>query len=337
VIFVVIPWAMIWAMLGAACPAGEADLDVPITATWSGIGLREWAGRITETAGQPVLIDRRLDPDTAIRLECRGEPLRDVLDRVATIADGEVVILRSSVRIVPRGMATVVHAAEQARVSRVASLSPRQRALLDKPMPWRWPAGARPRDLVTDAARKADITIKGLAAVPHDHLPRASLSEMTLAEGLDMLLAPFDLRIDWHAATAAGGKTSRAASGRIIPIDTGLPTATTAGDVPSAAKPASGKPLRRPSPPGPKPATEKTTFSLQVAAPLDELLATIATRLELTLDLDRESLTRSGIAPREIVRTTVKDASRDDLLDAILDPLALDWKIDGKTLRVFAR
>jgi hypothetical protein len=74
-----------------------------------------------------------------------------------------------------------------------------------------------------------------------------------------------------------------------------------------------------------------------VAAPLEELLTVIAARLQLKLDLDRESLTRSGIAPTEIVRATVKDASRDGLLDAILGPLSLQWTINDDTLRVFGR
>jgi hypothetical protein len=56
----------------------------------------------------------------------------------------------------------------------------------------------------------------------------------------------------------------------------------------------------------------------------------------MTLDLDRESLTRRGISPGELVRATVKDASRDELLAAILGPLDLRWTIKGDTLRVFA-
>ena len=76
------------------------------------------------------------------------------------------------------------------------------------------------------------------------------------------------------------------------------------------------------------------TYSLRVAAPLDELLTTLAQRFSLALDLDRAALERRGIAPREIVRLDVKDASREALLDAVLDPLGLGWQIEGKTLRV---
>lgn len=335
---------MIWPMIAAVCPAATADLDAPMTATWSGIGLREWAGRVGDTAGLPVIVDRRLDPDAAIRLECRDEPLLDVLERGAAQAGGEVAALASSIRIVPRGMAAVPVRAEAARVARVASLPARQRSVLDKPLVWRWPAGTRPRDLVAAAATEAGISLEGIALVPHDHLPATSLPEMTLAEGLDMLLCPFDLRVEWQAASAAAGTPdSRVPTGRIIAIDAGLPasaTTTAAGGREAGGREAgsreAGKSPGRRSPAGPKLPAGKQTFSLQVAAPLEELLAAIAARLGLKLDLDRESLTGSGVAPGEIVRATVKDASRDELLDAILDPLDLTWKIDGVVLRVFA-
>lgn len=323
--------AILWSIIGATCPAAPTDLDAPITATWNGIGLRDWASRVGDAAGLPVLVDRRLDPDTAIRLDCRDEPLRDVLDRGAAIAGGEVAALASSILIVPRGMAAVLVSAEAARATRVASLPARQRSALDKQMPWQWAAGARPRDLVAAAATQAGVSLEGVATVPHDHLPATSLPEMTLAERLDLLLCPFDLRVDWQAAPA----TARVPTGRIIAIGAGLSPA--AATVASAPQPATGKPAVRHSPGRPKPAAGRQTFSLQVAAPLEQLLEALATRMELDLELDRESLTRSGIAPGEIVRATVKDASRDELLDAILGPLALQWTINGDTLRVFAR
>jgi len=325
-------WGMNWWLVGATCPAADADLSAPITATWSGIGLRSWAERISETAGVPVLVDRRLDPDTVIRLDCQSEPLLDVLTRAATAAGGELAVLKSSIRIVPRGMADVTIRAEAARTTRTGSLPPRQRSVLADTEPWHWPAGARPQDLLRDAAAQAAIRLDGIDTVPHDHLPAVSLPEMTLAERLDLLLAPFDLRVDWLVArTAAKGGATAAITGRIIPITDELPS-TTASAAPE--KPATPTPGGRVPPSRQKAVVAGETFSLKVAAPLEEVLAAIATRLGLQLDLDRESLTRSGISPKEIVRATVTDASRDELLRAILEPLALDWTIDGTTLRV---
>ena len=78
------------------------------------------------------------------------------------------------------------------------------------------------------------------------------------------------------------------------------------------------------------------TYTLTVAAPLEELLATLARRFALTLDLDRPGLARIGVAPGEIVRLEVRDASRDQLFDAIAKPRGLAWRIEGGTLFVSA-
>ena len=67
------------------------------------------------------------------------------------------------------------------------------------------------------------------------------------------------------------------------------------------------------------------------------MLTAVAQRLGLTLWLDRESLKARGIMPAEIVRLTINDATQKALLDAIVDPLALDWEIQEKQLRVKAR
>jgi len=329
---------MTGSLIAARDRAAAADLAAPVTATWSGIGLRPWAERVSKIAGLPVLVDRRMNPDTAISLECQAEPLLDVLTRAATIAGGELAVLESSIRIVPCGRADLVVRAEAARAAELTSLPPRSRSMLANKEPWQWPAGARPRDLLTDAATQAGIALEGIESVPHDHLPAASLPEMALAERLDLLLASFDLRIDWRVTeTAADARGSAAPTGRVIPIGSGFESrqATTAAGKPASQAPTGTPAGRRPAPQQ-KAAARGQTFSLKVAAPLEEVLAAIAARLELQLELDRESLARTGIAPGEIVRASVTDASRDELLRAILDPLDLDWAITGTTLRVFA-
>jgi hypothetical protein len=335
-------WMLLGGLIGAARPCPAADLDAPITATWSGIGLRAWASRLSESAGRPVLVDRRLDPDAVIRLDCQGEPLLEVLGRGAALADGELAVLESSIWIMPRGLSARLLRSEAARIAQIASLPARQRSRLTTTSPWSWSAGARPRDLVTGAAAEAGIDISGIDGVPHDHLPAMSLPELTLAERLDLVLAPFDLRVEWRAAPAAS-RGQPVPTGKIIAIAAGLPPVPAAASggtqSPGRANPTGAKTSptgAKTSPPGPKTNVAGQTYSLQVAAPLEELLAAIAKRLGLTLDLDQESLTKAGIASAEIVRLTVKDASRDALLHAILDPLALRWAIDGTRLHVFA-
>ncbi len=325
--------ALPWAFLGAAVPAGRAhavDVDTAVTATWTGVGLRRWADSLSTRLAVPIVVDRRLDPDTPVSLDCTDEPLVAVVERIAALAGGEPVVLASSIRIVPRGMGEPVVRAEAARAARVAALPVKQRAIATARQAWRWSAGAVPEELVEDLAAEADVSLTGCEALPHDHLPAHSLPPLALAERLDLLLAHYDLRVDWRP-----GDDGRPA-GRIIPLDTDLqpPRATAAAKRPARA-------VRPRTPPVDKPAAGRSaggrdTFSLQVAAPLDQVLAAIAKRLDLALDIDTESLRRRGVAVGEIVRATVKDASRDELLDAILRPLQLEWRIEAGTLRVAA-
>ena len=314
-------------VVACAAACGSADgkpLDTPVTASWSGVGLRAWAVRVTAGMAVPVVVDRRLDPDTPISLDCRDEPLRDVVQQAAMRAGGEAAVLASAIRIVPPGMARLLLRAERARDARLARLPAPQKSFLASRQPWVWPEASRPRDLVVEAAAESGISIEGIETLPHDHLPATSLPPLSLAERLDLVLADYDQRIEWRAG-AAGRPV-----GRIMAIDTDLPP----DETPLAeSRPAS---VRRPAVRKRAAVDPRDTFSLQVAAPLEQVLAVIAQRLGLSLEIDRESLRRRGIVPGEIVKATVQNASREQLLDAILDPLQLEWTIGGGTLRVFA-
>lgn len=312
--------AAVW--LGGSSARG-ADLDRPVTATWAGTPLRDWAGRASVLVGRPVLVDPRLDPETVVALDCRDEPLRAVLVRVAAAAGGEPACLRSMVWLTVPASAAVLERAEAAREQRIATLPPRQRSALANRRPWAWSAGARPRDLVAGVAAEAGIELADMEAVPHDHLPAAALPPLSRAERIDLVLAGYDLRAEW---TADGG--------RIVPMATGLPEVATPADDRIAAVPPARPVVKKPRG---RPAAAEQTFSLAVAAPLEQVLATIAARLGLELAIDHDSLRRRGIAAAEIVRTQVEDATRDQLLDALLNPLSLSWTIDGGRLRIFAR
>ena len=145
--------AVRWLVVFVACLHGPwpapraAEFDTPVTATWNGVGLWEWAGRLSRATGVPVVVDRRLDPDIPIRLDCRDEPLVDVVGRGAAAAGGEVAVLRSALCIVPIGRAAVMLRAEAARDSRAATLPARERAALATRRRLAWTAGERPREI----------------------------------------------------------------------------------------------------------------------------------------------------------------------------------------------
>mgnify|MGYP006267949669 CR=1 FL=1 len=310
------PSAALALWLATAASATGAGLDDPVRASWKALPLREWSARATELAGAPVILDRRLDPDTPVTLAGNGQSLRDAVAAVAADADAEVAELRSSIRLVPRGRRELCERAEDARDRELARLPAEPRTALRARAPWAWPVAARPRDLVAAVAAEAGVApLEGIADLPHDHFPAAQLPAMSRAEKIDLVLAHFDRRVEWR--TVAG-----AARGTIVPLDTNLPPPRRA----AARKPADRKP-RQP---------QADVFSLRAAAPLEEILAALAGQFGLALELDRDSLRARGISPREIVRVDVRDVSREQLLDHVLGPVGAAWRIEGQRLRVDA-
>jgi hypothetical protein len=311
------------ATLGRAEDAVSRARAVPVTVTWAGLPLRHVAARLAEIGGIAVVVDRRLDPDTTITLDVAAEPLDDVLARVADAARAELAFYAGHVRLVPRGGAAALTAAERSRASELRAAAASLRAIAGNTAAWSWADGAVPHDLLATAAAEADIVLDGLDALPHDHVPAARLPALTLADRLDLLLAHFDRRVAWRPRP---GPRHEPVALAVIP----LPTASMS---PPAAP--ERKAVRRPAtaaPPTPGPAT----YTLTVAAPLDELLTTLARRFGLALDLDRTALARAGVAPAEIVRLELKDVSREQLLDAVCTPRGLTWRIERDTLAISA-
>ena len=300
-----------------ARPAPEADavssLDRPVHARWTGLPLADWAQRASQLAGRPVVLDRRIDPERLVTLECDGDALETVLARVARDADAAVEVLASSIRIVPSAALGRAAAAERARTREVAAAGADLRRKVLTREPWHWMAGATPRALIDDAAQAAGIEITDRDRVPHDHLRAASLPDLTLGERLDLVLAHYDLRVAWGTRP------------RIVAVE-----AEDADAVATGSRARGSTSPRRPRGAG------VDVFTLRLEAPLDEALAAIATRLGLVLDLDRDSLAARGMQPGEIVRAQVTEASREALLDAVVGPLGLRWTITEKRLRVFA-
>lgn len=315
-------WSMSLACLAIGLmPAAPAAEPTPTHATWTALPVRAVVEHLSRLAGKPVVLDRRIDPTTPLTLVIAGEPSEDVLTTVATRVGGKAIHLESTIRITPPTTAARCLSAELTRRQEISRLPKAQRDWLAAQAAWRWAAGSVPHDLVAVVAAEAGLTIDGLDRIPHDHFPAADLPALPLADRLDLILAHFDLRVAWSRSPA--GSRPR---GRIAPLPDATPTSTVE-DVPPA-------PPRRSSPP--RPGGERQAYTLRLEAPLDEALAAITRQLGLTLALDAASLSARGIAPREIARADVRAAPREELLDAILVPLGLTWRIDDGTLHVWA-
>lgn len=301
------------AVLLAALFHATSVAAAPIVATWRATPLAEVAAALGPLLGRPVVVDRRIDPTTPVTLVADGREAGEVLEELARLSSSEVVVLRESVRLAVPGSRRPLQAAEEARATELQQATADLRRRLSSRSPASWPAGSSPGPLITGIAAENGLTIRGLDRLPHDHLRSQSLPPTSLAATLDLLLAGFDLR----AAINGTGL-------EVVPIDPqGIPRRPP--QLPAGS---------RPQPAG---APSATRFSLEAAAPLEELLKAVATQAGLTLRLDAARLKELGIDPGTVVRVQVMDVTRDQLLDRLTAPVGLSWTIDETVLVVTGR
>jgi hypothetical protein len=166
------------------------------------------------------------------------------------------------------------------------------------------------------------ITTDGLPeGIPHDHLAAQTNPPLTLPEQLDLIAMQYDQQLLWSQ---------------------GFESPSTLVVTPAPLPPSSGKKTRDPEqnpaatrPPQNK-GSDRERYTLRVAAPFEELLQAISQRLNLEPSIDMESFKARSINAQEIIRLEIKDANREQLLDAIVKPLGLTWSIDNKTLYITA-
>ncbi|MFM7520875.1 MAG: hypothetical protein ACKO9B_10450 [Planctomycetota bacterium] len=303
-------------------------LDDPVSGAWTAVPVADLARTLAERCGRPVIIDRRVDRTIAVDLAADDEPIASLLARLAAAAGARAVSLEAVIVFLPPADALPVAAAERRRERDIRALPGALRRQALAAAPWSWPDGAVPRDLVRDEAAAAGIALVGIDDVPHDHFRAAALPPLPLAERLDLILRQFDRRVDW--STLPADSTARPLRLPIVALGDGLEP--TGRDRPPR-EPLRPSGERRPAA-ARDPAHDR--FTLRAEAPLGELLAAVSARLRLELVLDDAALAAAGVPRGRIVRVDVRDATRGELLDAILGPLGLQSRIVEKRLEVGA-
>jgi hypothetical protein len=337
--------------------AFQREMDAQIGISKTDRPLRETLTRLSQTVGVAVFLDRRIDPAQALPA-IPTQPLKLVFSQIASNAKGGMTTLGQVVYIGPpetvNGLATLAALRRQdaAKVPNTA------KSRLLRIQAWRWDELTTPRELLSDLARQADVTIENLDAVPHDLWPAISLPPLAWVDRMTLLLAGFGMtfeisgegssvRLVAAPATVVLEKTytprGTAASvapqlRRIVPdatirIEQGkLVVAASIEDHDKIEQLLSGQSVR----------TKKVakdsgakTYSLDlrdkpVAA--GDVLQTVADNLGKKLKCDPANLPKL----REKVQFQVTNVSIDELLTTTLKPLGLTFRITDDAVEVLA-
>ena len=322
-------------MSGTATAARSqpAFLNRPVQATFQRIPLARLVSKLSTISDGIIILDRQIDPTQHITLACQGESLRTVLWRLAHETETEIAVLASSVWITPFGKASQLEQADRKRQQALRQLPVTTQQQLSTKRALQWQAGQQPATLIMDLLAQSAITgqsaTSGLTistdglpeGIPHDHLAAQTNPPLTLPEQLDLIAMQYDQQLLWSQ---------------------GFESPSTLVVTPAPLPPSSGKKTRDPEqkpastrPPQNK-GSDRERYTLRVAAPFEELLQAISQRLNLEPSIDMESFKARSINAQEIIRLEIKDADREQLLDAIVKPLGLTWSIDNKTLYITA-
>lgn len=191
----------------ATAPVSGAEFrklwESPLSVTWPGIELRTALGRLTDARDIAVIVDRRIDPATEIRLERSEIPLGGVLSDLATVSRSGLSVVRHAVYFGPVETAGRIRTFIDLRETELTAGDTRKgdeagRKALVRGRDFAWDDLAEPRQLVLDWSGRYGLEVVGVEHVPHDLWAAGRWPELTACEGLTLLLCQFDLGFEWR-------------------------------------------------------------------------------------------------------------------------------------------
>ena len=330
------------------------QLEQPVSISWSGVPLRQAIQNLARSQRVAMLVDRRVDPDQEMEIALADLPLEEALLRIAAKLNLGVSRLGPVMYFGPKASAGRLRTLVELRNQEIERLPAAARTKLTEPKPCRWEQLSSPRDLLAAAASDYGVRIESLAAIPHDLWAAADLPTVGMAERVSLIAIQFDLTFQ----ISPDGRAIR-----LVPIpervvlEKSYPSATpsavvgrlkdmlkrselTAGERQIVVRgPAeehemvvtllSQKPVRRTTvTPG------RTVYQLNIVMPVGRLIRELGPKLNLEIEIDERSISRAGLSLDHDVSVSVKDASEDELLKAVLEPAGLTYQRTGNTLVV---
>jgi hypothetical protein len=359
----IVVWMLAAGMLHAADDRAVAwhsaegvrrQLEQPVSISWSGVPLRQAVQNLARSQRVAMLLDRRVDPDQEIELALTDISLEEVLSRIAAKLNLGVSHVGPVIYLGPAATAERLQTLVELRKQEIDRLPPAARAALVAPKPCHWEMLSTPKELLAEAGRDYAVRIEPPADLPRDLWPAGELPLVVLAERISLFAAQFDLTFQVSPdgrAVRLMPMPERAVLEKSYPVAT--PAAAigrlkdvlkrselTAGDRKIVVRgPAeehdmvatllSGKTVRRTT------VTQgKTVYQLNIVMPVGRLIRELSPKLNLDIEFDELAIQRAGLSLDRDVKVSVKDASEEELLKAVLEPAGLTFTRAGKRLVV---
>ncbi|GAB6165269.1 hypothetical protein JCM19992_12690 [Thermostilla marina] len=335
---------------------------------WTDVPLRDGLKGVVESAGQFLLLDRRLDPDRKITLELRDATLQHAVSGVARSVGGDAAFFDEIVYVAPPAAARRCRTLLELRRREWERLPPDVRQRGNVLVSGGWERLATPREVVGRWLTQASLQAEGLDRFPHDLLAPADLPEMPLHQALTLFAGMFELtyvpradgvvqfvpvekdivdtrrfQIGARAAEAADrlrqavpelrvqvNGTQLIVEGRIeaLELAAGLLQGTNSG-----ASSASGHTAVRPRPGSDPYALDRFTVK-EAKATLRQVIEQFGRQLRLDIRYDEKALAQAGVSLDRPIVFQIENGTIDDLWHAVLDPLGCRFERRGRVLKI---
>jgi hypothetical protein len=289
------------------------------TIHWQRVPLRDAIGRLHSLFDDTVFVDRRVDPSMRISLDIEATSAEDVIAAIAAGRDLGAARLGRLVYLGPSGAANQLRGIAAARSQEVGRLPAESRSLLTQKQTTTWPRLGAPRGLIASIIEHRGWRLANADAIPHDLWSAGELPGLTFAEQLTVLLIGFDLTFEL-------GPSDRSVA--VVPLkDVSKPPIAGAVNNRSAT-PANSTHAKKEG---------KHVYTLRVQEkPVGAVLQELSKRLHWAIQIDEESMRTAGKSLDTRVSFSVENVDQVGLLEALLRPAGLDYRLDGERVRVIA-
>ncbi len=345
--------------------------QTPVDWRWQGSTLRAALVRIAATQSVAIWRDRRIDPETELDLVAHDQPLGSALAALAQQAEGAISRLGRVVYLGPSGAALQLRTLASLRSAEAANLPAPLAAKLRHRAAWSWENLAQPRALAAQLATEAGLEIANPQALAHDLWAAEQMPPLALSDRLTLLGIGFGLTyqitadgvlrwveipdsVEWVASYPGGSSPAdraaqwrgRAPQATIEVADgqlrvrasveahellLGRDSSPRRPNAPQVALP--GAPgtegAVRPQPPP----ADRQRYTIRVKdAPVGQLLAALAAKLDLAADWSAEQLAAQGVDLQRRVSIELNQADRATLLDECGQACGVELAVEGDRL-----
>jgi hypothetical protein len=305
----------------AAQEAGRAKRVERRSATihWQRVPLRDAVGRLRALFEEPLFVDRRVDPNVRVSLDIEAASIEEVIGALAAAHDLSGGRVGGVVYLGPKGAAEQLRAVTAARAQDIARLAPALRNSSRKKERLDWSRLSEPRQLIATNAEHRGWQLVNAELVPHDLWSAGQLPEMAFADQLSVLLIGFGLTFELRPADQAI---------EIVPLRNEAKSLRASE---TAAKPQA-------SPPAGSKRSSRQVFTLRVQEqPVRAILHQLSERLHWAIQIDEDAIRAAGKSLDARVSFSVENADQEKLLEAVLKPAGLDFRLEDDRVRILPR